>query len=247
MRLYQTGGFVAAMVGLAVLVFIVHLFRVRQISRAMRASFDERLADRTRNARELHDSLLQTIHGCKLVADRALRDPADRDRLVQALEQLTAWLGQAAVEGRAALQSLRDSRAETNNLAGAFRRAIDECRPDSTAEMPFSVEGDARDLDPGVRDEVYRIGYEAIRNACVHSQASRIEVTLKYGDDLVLRISDNGTGIDSSAIATGRLGLPAMRERAERIGATFTLVTGPDGTTITLVLPGRVAFPLVGA
>jgi signal transduction histidine kinase len=236
------------MVGLAVLIVgIVHVVRVRRIARAMSARFDERLAEHTRVARELHDTLLQTIHGSKLVADRALRDTADRDRLVQALEQLSVWLGQAAAEGRAALQSLRVSTTESNDLAGAFRRAIDECRNNSSAETPFSVQGRVRELHPAVRDEVYRIGYEAIRNACVHSHASRIDVALEYGHDLTLRISDNGVGIDTAVIETGKeghFGLRGMRERAERIGATFTLVSGPEtGTAMTLIVPGRISFP----
>lgn len=144
---YQTRWFAAAMVGLAVLlVSSVYRFRIRQISRVMSARFDERLAERTRVARELHDTLLQTVHGSKLVADRALRDTDDHHRLVQALEQLSVWLGQAAAEGRAALQSLRASTTESNDLAGAFRRAIEECRDNSRAETPFSVQGRAREM-----------------------------------------------------------------------------------------------------
>jgi signal transduction histidine kinase/ligand-binding sensor domain-containing protein len=246
-RFFQTRWFAAGIVGLAGLIIVIaHLIRVRQIARAMRARFDERLDERTRVARELHDTLLQTVHGSKLVADRALRDTADRDRLVQALEQLSVWLGQAATEGRAALQSLRASTTQSNDLAGAFRRAIDECRNNSRAETPFSVLGRARELHPAVRDEVYRIGYEAIRNACVHARASRIEVTLEYGHDLTLRISDDGVGIDAAIVETGKeghFGLRGMRERAERIGAAFTLVSSLEmGTAIALIVPGRVAF-----
>jgi signal transduction histidine kinase len=108
------------------------------------------------------------------------------------------------------------------------------------------VQGRARELHPVVRDEIYRIGYEAIRNACVHSQASRIEVGLEYGHDITLQISDNGVGIDATVIETGKeghFGLRGMRERAERIGAKFTLAGGPGtGTAIRLIVPGRLAF-----
>jgi len=246
-RFYQTWWFAAAMAGLVMLIAgVAHRVRVRQISRVMSARFDERLAERTRVARELHDTLLQTVHGSKLVVERALRDNADRDRLVRALEQLSVWLGQAAAEGRAALHSLRASTTEGNDLAGAFRRAIDECRNDSAAQTPFCVQGHARELHPMVRDEVYRIGYEAIRNACMHSSANRIDIALEYGHDVILRISDDGVGIDTAVIETGKeghFGLRGMRERAERIGATFTLVSGPGiGTAITLIVPGRIAF-----
>lgn len=246
-RFYQTWWFATAMVAVVLLIVgVFHKARVRQLSRTMRARFDERLDERTRVARELHDTLLQTVHGSKLVADRALRDTADRDQLVRALEQLSVWLGQAATEGRAALQSLRASTTETNNLAGAFQRAIDECRNNSSAEMVLVVHGDARELHPVVRDEAYRIGYEAIRNACVHSGASRIDVSLEYGHDLTLRISDSGVGIDTAVMEAGKeghFGLRGMRERAERIGAKVTLVSGAGkGTVITLVVPGRIVF-----
>jgi signal transduction histidine kinase len=98
-------------------------------------------------------------------------------------------------------------------------------------------------MHPIVRDEVYRIGYEAIRNAEMHSKGTRLKVELKYTQDLAVRISDNGCGIDSSAIKDGHFGLVGMRERAERIGGKLTLVSSPvSGTEITLVVPGRLIF-----
>ena len=244
---YQTTWFAAAIVGFALLmVGLAYRVRVRQIARVMNARFDERLAERTRVARDLHDTLLQTVHGSKLVADRALRDTADRERLVGALEQVSVWLGQAAAEGRAALQSLRTSTTEGSDLAAAFQRAVDECRHDSVVKMSFSLQGRTRELHPVVRDEIYRIGYEAIRNACKHSDASRISVALEYGQDLILQISDNGMGIDAGVIEKGKeghFGLRGMRERAERIRAQLTLVSSAGtGTTITLVVPGQIAF-----
>src|SRR5678815_5652243 len=96
-----------------------------------------------------------------------------------------------------------------------------------------------------IRDS-YRIGYEAIRNACTHSGAGKLEVMLEYAHDLTLRVSDDGVGIDSAVIEQGKeghFGLRGMRERAERIGARFTLHSSPNsGTVITLIVPGRVAF-----
>lgn len=241
---YQTRWFVAAVVALGImLVVLIYRLRVAQISRQMSARFDERLAERTRVARELHDTLLQTVQGSKMVADHALKNSTDHTRLVRAMEQLSTWLAQATEEGRAALQSLRSSTTEKNDLAEAFRRAIDEC---GGSEKSFSVNGGSREMHPVVRDEIYRIGYEAIRNACVHSGASKLEVELAYAHDLTLRVSDDGVGIDSAVIEEGKeghFGLRGMRERAERIGARFTLVSSPNsGTVITLVVPGRIAF-----
>src|SRR5258708_35319772 len=97
-------------------------------------------------------------------------------------------------------------------------------------------------MQPVVRDEIYRIGYEAIRNSCAHSGGDRLEVTLKYGHDLTLSISDNGEGIDPEVVKKGReghFGLLGMRERAEGMGSRFNLVSRHGrGTAITQVISG---------
>jgi signal transduction histidine kinase len=112
--------------------------------------------------------------------------------------------------------------------------------------VTFSVLGDAREMHPIVRDEIYRIGYEAIRNACTHSAASRLEVELRYANDLALRVCDNGTGIDPVIADRGKdghFGLPGMRERAARIGGKLTLVSSSSsGTEIKLIVPGGMIF-----
>jgi len=101
-------------------------------------------------------------------------------------------------------------------------------------------------MHPIVRDEIYRIGYEAIRNACLHSRATRLAVQLRYAQDLVLSVHDNGKGIDSSILASGKeghFGLQGMRERATRIGAKLNLSSSSDsGTAIVLTVPGNVIF-----
>jgi signal transduction histidine kinase len=112
--------------------------------------------------------------------------------------------------------------------------------------VTFTVVGDARRMHPIVRDEIYRIGYEAIRNACLHSSASQLEVELTYGQDLTLRVADNGVGIDSAVAdrgMDGHFGLQGMRERAVRIGAKLSLVSSStSGTEINLVVPGGIIF-----
>src|SRR3982074_1136888 len=114
----------------------------------------------------------------------------------QALEQLSVWLRRATEEGRAALNSLRTTTTQTNDLAEALRRVTEDGLIPSSMAVTFSVIGDARQMHPIVRDEVYRIGYEAIHNACTHSGASQLDVELRYAHDLALRVGDNGTGID---------------------------------------------------
>jgi signal transduction histidine kinase len=197
-------------------------------------------------ARELHDTFLQTIQGSKLVADDALDPSTDLVRMRHAMEQLSVWLEQAMREGRAALNSLRTSTIQKNDLAEAFRRATENGLMPRSMQATFSAVGDAKEMHPIVRDEVYRIGYEAICNAYRHSQASRLDVELRYTQDLALRVRDNGVGIDPS-IATlgkdGHFGLRGMRERAARVGGKLTLVSSVNsGTDITVVVPGGIVF-----
>jgi signal transduction histidine kinase len=228
------------------IVVVLYRMRVRQIARSIGARFDERLAERTHMARDLHDTFLQTIQGSKLVADDALDGPSDPVRLRRAMEKLSEWLGRATEEGRAALNSLRISTTETNDLAQALQRATEDGIIPGSMAVNFTVGGDAKRMHPIVRDEIYRIGYEAIRNACLHSSASRLEVELTYGQDLALRVADNGVGIDSSVADRGKdghFGLQGMRERAVRIGGKLTLVSSSTlGTEIKLVVPGGIIF-----
>lgn len=224
----------------------VYRLRVEQIHKSLSARFDERLAERTRMARELHDTFLQTLQGSKLVAENALENSSDPVQMQRAMQQLSEWLDQAVQEGRAALNSLRTSTTQRNDLAEAFKRAVKECRMERPIEACFSVSGYAKEMHPVVRDEIYRVGYEAIRNACTHSKGSRLEVELKYGHDLAVHVRDNGVGIDRTVAEQGKnghFGLQGMRERAARIGGKLTVATSADsGTQITVVVPGGIVF-----
>ena len=244
---FQTIWFRALCIAAAMLmIWGVHRLRMRQIHKSLSARFDERLAERTRMARELHDTFLQTLQGSKLVAEDALEKSSDPIQMRRALEQLSVWLAQAVQEGRAALNSLRTSTMQKNDLAEAFRRATEECRLLSPIDVSFSVRGGSKEMHPIVRDEIYRVGYEAIRNACVHSRGSRLEVELKYGHDLAVKVRDNGVGIDPTLAEQGKVGhfgLQGMRERVARIGGKLIVSSSPDsGTEITVIVPGSIVF-----
>ena len=244
---YQTYWFrILSILAIILAVWTFYRLRMRQIAKAMSASFDERLAERTRLARELHDTLLQTIQGSKMVADDALDQPSDPDHMRRAMERLSQWLGQSMGELRTALNSLRTSTTQGNDLAESLQRATEDCLIKGRMRVTLSVTGTAQETHSIVRDEIYRIGYEAIRNADIHSEASLLEVELTYARDLTIRIRDNGVGIDPLIKAHGKeghFGLQGMRERASRIGATLTIVSSANsGTDLTLLVPGYVAF-----
>jgi signal transduction histidine kinase len=244
---YQTMWFLVFCVVLALIAaWGAYQFRVRRLAAAMRTRFNERLDERARVARDLHDTLLQTIQASKLATDQALHLSADMAGMRMTLERLSGWLGQAAAEGRAALTMLHNSNTETNDLAEAIRAAVDRCLIHCTMQVSITVEGRSRDMHPIVRDEVYRIAHEAIRNACTHSQATLLNISLRYGHDLALRITDNGKGIAPRVLRQGKdghYGLSGMQERAARIGATFDLKTAqPGGTDIQLIVAGKAVF-----
>ncbi|MGD0894046.1 MAG: ATP-binding protein, partial [Terracidiphilus sp.] len=244
---YQTGSFrLLWIVSACLLLILIYRVRVRSIARAMSVRFDERLDERTRMARELHDTFLQTVQGSKMVADDALASGTDEERMLRALEKLSGWLGQAVSEGRTALHALRVSTTEKNELAEFLERTVKEQCHDPNLSVATTVVGDARNLHPIVRDEVSLIAREAIHNACTHSRASQLRVELGYAEDLRLCIRDNGIGIDPNVLdagKTGHFGLRGMRERSARIRAKLTVSSSRNhGTEVVLKIPGDVAY-----
>jgi signal transduction histidine kinase len=248
---YQENLFRAACLMFGILLlWTVYRLRVRQIKAAAAMRFNERLAERTRVARDIHDTLLQTIQGSKMVADDALEHAADPGRLRTAIEQLANWLARATREGRAALNSLRAIPAEGHDLIETLKRAAEEETDGSSLSVTCTSTGEPRDIHPIVADEVYRIAHEAVRNARTHAKASKLVLELEYGERLILRITDDGIGMDSALLEHGRaghFGLQGMRERAGHTEGKLTITSAPGaGTVITLIVPGGIAFQAKG-
>jgi signal transduction histidine kinase len=226
--------------------------RVRKLTEAqLTVRFEERLAERTRIARELHDTLLQSFQGLML-RFQAVNDLLPPGKEKEALEKVLDRADQAIVEGRDAIQNLRSSRSVTNDLAQAMaalgeKLAIVPNGEKDPAAFQVSIEGSPRDLHPILRDDIYRIAREALRNAFRHAQASKIEADLTYGERVLrLRIRDNGKGIDPKLLQAGRdghWGLPGMRERAQQIGAKLDMWSQVGaGTEVELSVPGSIAY-----
>ena len=242
----------------ALLVFIVlaiviaaYLWRIRQIARQFSIRLDERVNERTRIARELHDSLLQGFQGLifRMQAVRALLP----DRAPEAATLLETALDggdRAIAEGRAAVHDLRSNAPAASDLADALTALGEELTADGLRPLAFRVvvEGKARPVAPIVRDDVYRIAREALRNAAQHSQAPHIEAELHFAERaLILRIRDDGIGADanvaSEARRAGHWGLQGMRERAESIGARLDVWSEHGaGTEVELSIPAHVAY-----
>ena len=146
---YETRLFQFAVGGTAILLLgCAYGFRLHQIAIQMNARLDERVAERTRLARELHDTLLQTIHASAMMLHTAREVPGNPSLTVTALDKLSEWLGRATEEARTSLQSLRSSATETNDLADALRLTGEECRSGNPIRFVLSVDGEIRELPP---------------------------------------------------------------------------------------------------
>jgi signal transduction histidine kinase len=245
---YQTTWFralcAAAFLGLF---WALYRYRLHEIAREFNARLEERVNERTRIAGELHDTLLQSFHGLMFRFQAArnivLRRP---DEAVQALDAALERTEQAIAEGRNAIQGLRSSTTVSNELAQAVTALGEELASDS-ARFHVVVQGPPGDLHPILRDEIYAIAREAVRNAFRHAQARHIEVEITYNESsFQLRIRDDGKGMDAGIVAEGRAGhygVPGMRERAKRIGGKLDVWTGTGtGTEIELSIPGSIAY-----
>jgi signal transduction histidine kinase/ligand-binding sensor domain-containing protein len=251
---YQTGWFRAlAAAALAALIWAGHEARLRKLRHEFALALNARVSERTRIARDLHDTLLQSFHGLLLrfqTASHLLPDhPLDaKERLDAAIQQAAGALGQ----GRDAVQGLRDSTVESNDLGAAISTLGRElAAAPYDARVPafaVSVEGTSHHLHPILRDEVYKITAEAIRNAFRHAEATRVEVEIRYDrEQFRLRVQDDGKGFDEARVSgegtAGHYGVPGMRERAAITGGTLTVWSREGtGTAIELCVPARTAY-----
>lgn len=236
--------------GVIVAAFAMLLFfrlRVRRLTKQMNMRFEERLAERTRIAQELHDTLLQGFVSASMQLHVANDHIPAESAAKPFVDRVIDLMGRVIDEGRNAVRGLRLPDQHSVNLEQAFSAVQQELYNARATAFRVFAEGEARPLRPVIRETIYRIGREALINAFRHSQASKIEVELQYSPkQLRLMVRDNGAGIDQEVLRAGReghWGLSGMRERAEEIGAKLRVLSSPlAGTEIDLTVPGRVAF-----
>lgn len=253
---YQTWRFRSlCLATLLVLLWIVYVLRLRQLQQQFHAALDARVDERTRIARELHDTLLQSFNGLLLSFQSVVNLlPGRPDEAKRRMEGAIDQAADAITEGRDAVHELRSSGSSSIELGqaiGNFGKELVASNGSTSSLIPefhIRIEGAPRPLDPIIRDEVYRITIEAIRNAVRHAQAHRIEVDILYREsDLRLRIRDDGKGIpvdvlDRGSIA-GHWGLRGMKERAKLVGGRFEVWSQPNtGTEIELTILAASAY-----
>jgi signal transduction histidine kinase/ligand-binding sensor domain-containing protein len=251
---YQTAWFRAlcAAGGLALL-WAGYQVRIRQLHHRFEMALEARVSERTRIARELHDTLLQSFHGLLLHLQTVSELWAKRPELAK--EKLDGAIDQAAraiTEGRNAVQGLRESTLRTSDLADAIGTLGVELAA-ALGDRPapafhVTVEGGPRPLHPILRDDIYKITTEALRNAFQHAEATRVDVEIRYDrQQFRLRVQDDGKGFDDALLprqaAAGHYGVPGMRERAMLMKGTLTVWSKVGaGTAVELCIPSRSAY-----
>jgi len=245
--LWQMGTFRAGAVAAVVVVLaLLYRLRLRRLTREITVRFEERLDERTRIAQELHDTLLQGVLSASMQLHLAVDDVPGPSPARRRLDDVLALMARVVEEGRNAVRGLRSADDEFD-LEQAFARVREDVRGDEAIEFRVIREGQPRPLHPMIRDDVYRIGREALVNAIRHAHAAKIELEVEYArQQLRLLVRDDGRGIDPEVLRAGRdghWGLSGMRERAERVGGHLRLWSRPGaGAEVELSVPGHVAF-----
>jgi signal transduction histidine kinase len=252
---WQTTWFqIACFAAIALLALGFYRLRLAQLHRQFHVGMEERIGERTRIARELHDTLLQSFHGL-MFQFQAARNmlPQSPQKAMDTLDDAILSTENAIAESRDAIQDLRPKSVDQRDLAQLLTETGRElsASQDGNKQSPVFrvlVEGEPQVLFPILQDEIYRIAREVIRNAFHHAAASSIEVEIRYdARQLRLRVRDDGKGIDPKMLqASGRAGhwgLPGIRERAQRIGAGLEFWSEAGaGTEVELTIPASIAY-----
>jgi signal transduction histidine kinase/ligand-binding sensor domain-containing protein len=234
---YQTRWFGALGI-LALLAAAVGIHRLRLAQ--VQARFGAVLAERSRIARDLHDTLEQAFTGLALQLDAAVARLAQRDADSARTHLATAreLLRHGQSEARRSVRDLRSTTLEGADLATALSRAAEQLSAGTLVRIVVHIRGTARPLPRDVEQNLFRIGQEAVTNAIKHAQAREVHVDLGFEADRVeLHVRDDGRGFDAGTLLapSGHFGLLGMRERAEQLGGELRFVTGPDGGTEVVV------------
>jgi signal transduction histidine kinase len=245
---YQTAPFGLLCLAAAAGILLAAIrWRMRLMAARLAAQFQQRLEERTRIAQDLHDTLLQGFISASLQLSLANRELTEDSKAKPIVAEVLELMRTVIEEGRSAVRGMRLTQADTNDLEKSFSRIRVETVAEGPVDFRVLVEGPEQRLHALVRDDVYRIGREAIINAFRHSGAANVEVELRYSDrNLRLFVRDDGCGIEPQILRDGRAGhwgLSGMRETAERIGAKLRLQSRlGEGTEVELTVPAEIAF-----
>jgi signal transduction histidine kinase len=231
-----------ALAGVACLVFASYRLRLQGMTARVRLRYEERLAERTRIARELHDTLLQNLAGISLQLDGVAKQIGPSSEAAAARIRVVRQQVEASFrEARQKVQDLRSPMLQGRALPEVLREALEHIAAGHPVHLRITVAGQPRPLPEELEEAVLRIGQEAVANAVRHAQANEIQVSLTYADgSLSLRIQDDGQGfdLDDARTRVGHWGLRNMQDRAHQIGAQWKITTAAGrGTGIETIVP----------
>ena len=231
---------IAAAGALVIGLWLLHRMRLRRVARRVTEQLTARLAERERIARELHDTVLQSIQGLVLKIGAAIQRLRDDER--KPLEEALAAASQVLGEGRDRVAGLRGEGLGQASLAHAILAYGEPLAQSGAVRFAVLTEGEPAELDETVRDEVFAIVREAVWNAFLHARPQTVTVRLRFDPGmLAVTISDDGLGIPPEVMdgggRAGHWGIPGMRERAAGIGRLDAASTPGHGTTWTLAVP----------
>jgi signal transduction histidine kinase/ligand-binding sensor domain-containing protein len=248
-KFYQTNWFLATIVlaGLS-LIYAVFIVRLRVSTKLVEDRMNERLLERDRIARELHDTLLQGFHGIVLRLQGIARMISDSAPARLTLEDTMDRADQILVEGRQNLLQLRSNATVQLRLAEQLNEVIDDLQQQRFIPCALNIKGQECALRSTVQDEIFAMAREAITNAFRHSRANGIAVELSYTPaQFALRCSDDGVGLPPAVLEAGSTeghwGLVGLRERAENLRGRLILRSNrPHGTVVEIILRARIAY-----
>ena len=195
--------------------------------------------ERSRIARELHDSVTQTLFTASVLAEATPRI-WNRDQGIarQNMEKLSVLIRGALAEMRSLLLELRPGASTDQSLSQLLNTLAEATRARSNMAVSLSIEGD-RELPADVTMTLYRIAQEALNNVVKHAEATRVDIMLlNQPDRVALHIRDDGRGFDPQAIPAGHMGISIMAERAQKIGADLQIQSQPGrGTEVSVTWP----------
>lgn len=247
---YQTVWFkILCIIALAGCLWLLYLLKLKRATAQVQQRLGAQLEERTRIARELHDTLLQGFQGLVLRFDAAMKTIPEDHPARNLLENVLDRADGVLLEGRERVRDLRQDETSANELPDMLAACGEELDQNHSIRFSLSIIGTQRPLVPTVGNEVYKIGQEALTNAFQHSKSSKIEVEITYDHHhLRLRVRDDGIGMNQDVLLRGRAGhwgVIGMRERAQNIGGQLKIWSQDDaGTEIELAVPAAIAYSL---
>jgi ligand-binding sensor domain-containing protein/signal transduction histidine kinase len=238
--------FLCALV-LVLLAFTFYRIRMRQVMKQASLRFEERLAERTRIAQELHDTLLQGLFNASLRLQTATDQVPAQSPAKAPLDSVLRLMDQVMEEGRNAVRGLRAASTSVLPLEQAFATMLEAMVDVRQVNRNIVIKGVTRPLHSEIYEEICRIGRESILNIFQHAQADTIRISIQYSArELQLKFCDNGRGMDAQILSSGRdghWGIAGMRERAAKIGGKLQISSrATEGTEVELTIPGHIAY-----